>query len=221
VADSAEYTTGHRVLGSVETVGTRAVFGQVMGLVAVTVGFTALGAYVGRNLGGGAAIVCFIGGFIAIVATGPASRRSESLAITALFAAGFLLGLGLGPGLAAYTSAEPAAVWQAAGATALFIAALGTTGYAIRRDLSGGYRILFFLLLGLIVFGLVTIFVSIPAGNVIYALLGLAIFGGYTVLDFNRMRRAGMQDSVPLAAGIFLDVLNVFLFFLSLFGSRD
>jgi FtsH-binding integral membrane protein len=221
VADAAEYTTGHRVLGSVETVGTRAVFGQVMGLVAVTVGFTALGAYVGRNLSGGAAIVCFIGGFIAIVATGPASRRSESLAITALFAAGFLLGLGLGPGLAAYANADPAAVWQAAGATALFIAALGTIGYAIRRDLSAGYRILFFLLLGLIVFGLITIFVSIPAGNVIYSLLGLAIFGGYTVLDFNRMRRAGMQDSVPLAAGIFLDVLNVFLFFLSLFGSRD
>ena len=74
---------------------------------------------------------------------------------------------------------------------------------------------------GLILFGLVTIFVSIPAGNVIYALLGLGIFGGYTVLDFNRMRHIGMEDTVPLAAGIFLDVVNVFLFFLSLFGGRD
>ena len=80
---------------------------------------------------------------------------------------------------------------------------------------------LFFLLLALIVFGLVTVFVSIPAGNVIYALLGLGIFGGYTVLDFNRMRRAGMAESVPLAAGIFLDVINIFLFFLRLFGGRS
>jgi thiazolylpeptide-type bacteriocin precursor len=53
----------------------------------------------------------------------------------------------------------------------------------------------------LIVFGLVTVFVSIPGGNVIYALLGLAIFGAYTVLDFNRMRRSGMAETVPLAAG--------------------
>ena len=39
-------------------------------------------------------------------------------------------------------------------------------------------------LLTLIVFGLVTVFVSIPGGNVIYALLGLGIFGAYSVLDF-------------------------------------
>jgi len=65
------------------------------------------------------------------------------------------------------------------------------------------------------------VFVSIPAGNVIYSLAGLAIFGGYTVLDFNRMRRAGMEETVPLAAGIFLDVINIFLFFLRLFGGRN
>ena len=50
---------------------------------------------------------------------------------------------------------------------------------------------------------------------------GLVIFGLYTVVDFNRLRRAGKNETVPLAAGIFLDVLNIFLFFLSLFGGRD
>ena len=89
----------------------------------------------------------------------------------------------------------------------------------IRPDLSGGYRVLFLLLFGLIVYGLVTLFVSMPAGNVIYAVLGLGIFGGYTVLDFNRLRRAGTRDAVSIASGIFLDVLNVFTFFLQLFGS--
>jgi FtsH-binding integral membrane protein len=54
--------------------------------------------------------------------------------------------------------------------------------------------------------------------EVIYALLGLGIFGGYTVLDFNRMRSAGTDDAVSIAAGIFLDILNVFMFFLQLFG---
>ena len=215
-----EQSAGYRregMFGSVETVGNAGVFGQVMGLVAVNLGFFTLGAYLGREITGGASFVCFIGGFLCIVGLNFA-RRSEGLSITLLFAAGLLLGLGLGGVLNRYAEAEPEAVWQAAGATALFVAGLGSVGYAIRRDLSSFYRFLFVALLALIVFGLVTIFVSIPGGNVIYALLGLLIFGGYTVLDFNRMRRAGMGEAVPLAAGIFLDVINIFLFFLRLFG---
>ncbi len=213
---SAEYATGKRVLGSVATVGQAAVFGQVMGLVGVTVGFTALGAYLGRNFSGAGAIACFTGGLIAILAATPAARRSERFGITALFAAGLLLGMGLAPALYRYAQADPQAVWQATGATALFTAGLGAAGYCIRRDLSGAYRVMLLLLLGLIGFGLVAIFASIPHANMIYSVLGLGVFGGYTVLDFNLMRRAGVQDTVPLATGIFLDVLNVFLFFLSL-----
>jgi FtsH-binding integral membrane protein len=212
--------TGYRnegMFGSIETVGTAGVFGQVMGLVAVTLCFFTLGSYLGREIAEGASIVCFIGGFVCIIGLNLA-RRSEALSITLLFAAGLLLGLGMGGVLNRYAEAEPDAVCQAASATALFVGALGSVGYAIRKDLSGAYRVMFFLLLALIVFGLVTVFVSIPGGNVIYALLGLGIFGGYTVLDFNRMRRAGMQEAVPLAAGIFLDVVNIFLFFLRLFG---
>ena len=41
----------------------RAVFGQVMGLVALTLGFLALGAYIGRDMSGGAGILFFIGAF--------------------------------------------------------------------------------------------------------------------------------------------------------------
>ena len=131
---------------------------------------------------------------------------------------GLFLGLGLGGGLAAYAQADPGAVWQAAAATASFIAGLGSVGYMVQADLSAGYRILNLLLLGLILFGLVSLFVSMPGGNVVYAVLGLAIFGGYTLLDFNRLRSAGNDDAVSIAAGIFLDVVNVFQFFLSLFG---
>jgi len=138
-----------------------------------------------------------------------------------LFAAGLFLGLGLGGGLKHYAEVQPSVVWQAAGATALFVGALGSAGYAIRRDLSGLYRFLFVALLLLIVFGFISLLVSMPGADVIYAVLGLVIFGAYTLLDFNRMRRAGEQEVVPLAAGIFLDVLNIFLFFLQLFGGRD
>jgi FtsH-binding integral membrane protein len=193
------------------------VFGQVMGIVAATLGFSTLGAYLGRDLAGGPSLICFILGFLCFVGLNFA-RDQGGLALGLLAAAGLFMGFGLGGGLDAYAQAAPGAVWQAAAATALFVAALGSLGYAIRSDLSGGYRVLFFLLLGLIAFGLISLFVSMPGANVIYALLGLAIFGGYTVLDFNRIRSAGNDDAVSIGAGIFLDILNVFLFFLQLFG---
>jgi len=200
----------------------RAVFGQVMGLVALTLGFLALGAYIGRDMSGGAGILFFIGAFGCIIGLNIASSRGrEQLAITLLFGLGLLFGLALGPVLNAYAEADPSAVWQAAGATGGFVAVLGTYGYATRRDLSSWARGLFWALLGLIVFGLVAIFVSIPAENLIWAIAGLVIFGGYTILDFNRLRRTGEEDAVPIAASIFLDVLNIFLFFLQLFGGEE
>jgi FtsH-binding integral membrane protein len=200
----------------------RAVFGQVMGLVALTLGFLALGAYIGRDLSGGIGILFFVVGFACIFGLNIASERGrEQLAITLLLGLGLSLGLALGPVLSSYANADPAAIWQAAGATGVFVATLGTAGYAIRRDLSSWYRVLFWALLALLAFGLVAIFVSIPNANVIWSVAGLVIFGGYTVLDFNRLRRAGEESAVPIAASIFLDVTNVFLFLLQLFGSRD
>jgi FtsH-binding integral membrane protein len=200
----------------------RAVFGQVMGFVALTLGFLALGAYIGRDLSGGWGILAFVASFGCIIGLNVASTRgNDQVAITLLFGLGLLLGLALGPVLSSYVEANPAAVWQAASATGGFVAGLGAVGYAIRRDLSSWYRVLFGALLGLIVFGVVAVFVSIPSENIIWSVAGLVIFGGYTVLDFNRLRRSGQESAVPIAASIFLDVLNIFLFFLQLFGGNN
>ena len=76
-------------------------------------------------------------------------------------------------------------------------------------------------LIGLIVFGIVLIFVQIPNGALIYSVLGLVIFAGLTMFDFQRLRRTRDIRTAPLlAASIFLDVLNVFLFFLSIFSNE-
>lgn len=196
----------------------RAVFGQTMGLVAVTVGFAALGAYMGRDLSRGAGWAMFFVAIVGLLGLNAAAQRNERLAVTLLFVVGLALGMTMGPVVAYYADANPAVVYEAAGATGLFVGGLGAVGYATRRDLSHWARFLFFALLGLIVFGLVAIFVNIPAGRTIYAVSGLGIFGAYTVFDFNRLRRAGMESSVPIAAGIFLDIVNIFQFFLLLFG---
>jgi FtsH-binding integral membrane protein len=65
---------------------------------------------------------------------------------------------------------------------------------------------------------IVAIFVSIPNSNLIYATAGLGIFGAFTIFDFNRLRRSTPDAAVPIAAAIFLDIFNIFLLALSLFG---
>jgi modulator of FtsH protease len=198
---------------------TRTVFGQVMGLVALTCGCAALGAYIGRNMTGGGGIAFFIGAFACIFGLQWATRSGrEQLAIGLLFGLGLFLGLAVAPVVDYYAKANPSILYQAVGATGGFVALLGAAGYATRRDLSIYYRFFFFALIALIVFGLVALFVSIPHSNVIYAVLGLVIFGGFTVLDFNRLARTNMNMAVPIAASIFLDIFNVFILFLSLFG---
>jgi modulator of FtsH protease len=80
----------------------------------------------------------------------------------------------------------------------------------------------FWALIGLIVFGIVAIFVQIPNSALIYAILGLVIFAGLTACDFQRLRRNQDIRTAPLlAASIFLDILNVFLLFLSIFGGTE
>ena len=126
---------------------------------------------------------------------------------------GALIGVARGPILAYYASVNPSgALAGGRRDRRSSSAAFGAYGYATRRDLSKIGRISFFALLGLIVFGLVMMFVSIPGGNVIYAVLGLVIFAGYTMYDFQRLRRAGQIEAAPLlAASIFLDIFNVFM----------
>jgi FtsH-binding integral membrane protein len=199
----------------------RALLGQVMGFVAVTVGFTALGAYLGRDLSGAAGLVLFIGAFACILGLNiAAAKHREHLTIGLLFGLGLLLGLGVAPVIADYANADPSALWQASGATAAVVAACGVYGYATRRDLSSWARTLFWALLGLVGFGIVAIFVSIPNSNLIYAIAGLGIFGAFTIFDFNRLRRSTPDAAVPIAAAIFLDIFNIFLLALDLFGGR-
>ena len=201
------------------TVSTPALFGRVMALVALTVGFATLGVYLGRHLGGSGWFIAWLLSLGCLIGLNVANSRGQTgLALVLLFGFGLLIGGSVATTIDYYSKVDPTAVRQAFGATALSVAALGSAGYAIRRDLSFLYRIAFVLLLGLLGFGIVLIFVHIPAAYTAYSLAGLAIFGLYTVIDFNRQRRAGREEAIPLAAGIFLDVLNIFLFFLRLFA---
>lgn len=217
VSQSALYGSSDGVASSYYT---RTLFSQTMGFVALTAAVFAGGAYVGRNVAyGSSGIFWYIGAIACLLAMRFAVRRSQAVTIALLVAFGVLLGVALAPLIAFYAKTDPGALSESAGATALFIAGFGAAGYASRRDLSSIARICFFALIGLIVFGIVMFFVNIPHGSLIYSVLGLVIFAGFTMFDFQRLRaKPDLQSAPLLAASIFLDILNVFLFFLRIFS---
>lgn len=195
--------------------------GHTMGLVALTTALFALGAYLGRDLAAGWSLPLFVGSLACLIGMIVAVQRSMPAALGLLFVFGLLTGLSVAPTLATYVSADPRAVWLAGGATALFITGFGAAGYATRRDLSGLARALLWALIALIAFGILAIFVQIPQASRIYAIVGLVIFAGLTAYDFQRLRQSKDIRTAPLlAASIFLDILNVFLLLLSLFGGK-
>ena len=214
----------YRQMGTTERDATHTLFSQTMAYVAGTAALFALGAWVGHKLTGGVGIVFFIAAFACLIGMRFAAKRSAQLTVGLLAAFGLLIGLAVAPTVAYYGSMDPRALWEAGGATALFVAGFGAAGYATRRDLTAIARVSFWALVALIVFGIVLIFVNIPGGELVYSVLGLVIFAGFTMFDFQRLRTNTDDAVAPLiAASIFLDLLNVFLFFLEIFsgGRRD
>jgi len=215
-------TLSYQEMGRTARDQTHTLFARTMGYVAATAALFALGAWAGRNLTGGIGIVLFIAAFACLIAMRFTARRSTELTVVLLGVFGLLIGLAVAPVVAYYGSMDPRALWEAGGATALFIAGFGAAGYATRRDLTMVARVSFWALVALIVFGIVLIFIHIPDGDLVYSVLGLVIFAGFTMFDFQRLRTNTDITSAPLlAASIFLDVLNVFLFFLQIFSNQQ
>jgi FtsH-binding integral membrane protein len=213
------YNTGEAFTATGARSDTGTLFGSTMALVAVTTGLFALGAYLGRNLSGGWGLAFWIASLVCLMAMNVTLRHSERLTLGMLFGFGLLVGLATAPTISYFANVYPEAVWEAGAATALFVAGFGAAGHARRGDVSALARVLVWAVIALIAFGILLIFVSIPAGSVIYAVLGLAIFAGLVMYDFQRLRTRNNIDSAPtLAASIFLDILNVFQSFLTLFG---
>jgi FtsH-binding integral membrane protein len=215
-------TLTYQKMGTAARSRAHTLFAQTMGYVAGTAAMFALGAWAGHNLTGGLGIFAFILAFACLFGMRFAARRSLPLTVVLLGAFGLLIGLAVAPTVAYYGSMDPRALWEAGGATALFIAGFGAAGYATRRDLAPVARVSFWALVALIIFGIVLIFVHIPGADLAYSALGLVIFAGFTLFDFQRARTNTDTATAPLlAASIFLDILNVFLFFLEIFSGSE
>jgi modulator of FtsH protease len=213
---SAYAATGERARARVST---STLFGQVMFLVGISIGFLALGSLIGRDLSYGTARVL---GFVAIGMLFAQSfvqpLRLGPLGMSWLFALSLMLGLSLGPVLDYYASTNPAAITQAAGGTALITLGMGAYGFATSKDYAKWIRPLSLVMLGLFAISLLLLLFG-AAGNPLFSLVVLGVSAALLVVDFNYVRRHADEDDVIwIATGIFVSIVNIFISLLNLFG---
>jgi modulator of FtsH protease len=201
---------------------TATIFGQTMFLVGIAIAFLALGSVVGRDIElGTARILSFVALGMVLAQSFVQALRVGPLGITWLFGFALVLGLSLGPVLDFYVAADPVAVSQAAGGTAIITLGMGAYGLATSRDLARWIRPLSFAMLGLLAIGLLLLLFG-SGGSPLFSLAVLAISAAFLVVDFNYLRRHATEDDVIwLATGIFVSIVNIFLSLLNLFGGRN
>jgi modulator of FtsH protease len=202
-------------------VSTSAIFGQVMLLVGVAIGFLAVGSLIGRDIPSGTATILGFGAIGMIFAQSfVRPLRAGPIGMLWLFAAALILGISLGPVLSAYAEAEPGVITQAAAGTALAVLGMGAIGLLTSKDLAPWIRPLSFAMLGLFAISLVLLLVG-GAGNPLLSIAVLLVSCALLVVDFNYVRKHATEDDVVwLATGIFVSIVNIFLSLLNLLGRR-
>jgi len=190
------------------------VMGRVLGLLGVSFLFTAVGAWVGTQLGPGAFFPALILSFGALIALHFVRDRAPlNLGLLYLFATGE--GVTLGLLLQSYVAhGLGGIVIDAAATTASITLAAGVYGATTRRDLTGLGSMLFIGLIGILVASVLGIFIHLPFLHLAISLIAAVIFTGYLVYDFNRVanaRAVSPGDVILLTVSIYLDIFNLFL----------
>ena len=113
--------------------------------------------------------------------------------------------------------------------TSLTFGAMTIFGYVTKQDLTKFGAILFMGLIGLIICSLVNIFLQSSALEWGISIVGVLIFVGLTAWDTQKIKEmASMADQSQVgkvatlgALSLYLDFINLFLYLLRFFGSRD
>ncbi len=198
-----------------------ALAGQVFGLLGFSLLFTAGGAIIGPRIGPAAFLISLIGSIACLIALYFLREKSPiNLGVFYLFSVleGMLLGLVIESYIA---SGMGGVVVNAAATTAALVLALGAYAWTTKRDLSGLGSILTVALFGVIIAGLINLFLlHAPLMSFIISAATAVIFSGFILYDMQRLRqtKGGMGDAILFAVAIYLDVFNLFLSLLQIFG---
>jgi uncharacterized protein len=155
------------------------------------------------------------------------NRMSTATAQMVFWAYAAVNGLALSTIFFVYTGTSIAQVFFA---TSAAFAGLSLFGYVTKKDLSGMGTFLIMGVIGLIVAGIINIFLKSDMFSMVISGIGVLIFAGLTAYDTQRIKSmysavAGSdmvgKTVVMGALQLYLDFINMFLYLLRLFGSRD
>ncbi|MFZ5610205.1 MAG: Bax inhibitor-1/YccA family protein [Pseudomonadota bacterium] len=155
------------------------------------------------------------------------NRLSASAAQGLFWGYAALMGLSLSSILFVYTGVSIAKVFFMAAA---MFGALSLWGYTTKRDLSGWGTFLFMGLIGVIIASVVNMFLGSSMLDLIVSIVGLLVFAGLTAYDNQKLKQmyyvvgggeARAKTMVMGALSLYLDFINMFLFLLRFFGSRE
>ncbi|WP_028218986.1 Bax inhibitor-1/YccA family protein [Paraburkholderia oxyphila] len=153
-------------------------------------------------------------------------RISLGAAQTGFWAYAALVGLSLSGIFLVYTGESIARVFLISAAT---YGATSLYGYTTRIDLSRFGSFLFMGLVGIVIAGLVNLFLASTALQFTVSVIGVLVFTGLTAFDTQRIRdiyNAGEDEAtagkkaIMGALALYLDFLNLFLMVLRLLGNR-
>jgi uncharacterized protein len=155
------------------------------------------------------------------------SRASTGALQVAFWAFAALFGLSLSTLFVTYTDTSIATAFFAAAAS---FAGLSLWGYTTKKDISGWGSFLIMGVIGLIVAGLLNMFLQSGTLAFVTSVLGVLIFAGLTAYDTQRLkneysfvRGTEMAGRAVIfgALSLYLDFINMFLYLLRLLGNRE
>jgi uncharacterized protein len=158
------------------------------------------------------------------------NKMSAATAQLVFYAFAAVMGLSLSSIFLIYTTTSITQVFLI---TAIAFAGLSLYGYTTKKDLSGMGTFLMMGVIGLIVAMVVNIFLQSSAMQFAISAIGVLIFAGLTAYDtqsikttYLQMASSGDQEWLGKAAimgalRLYLDFINMFMFLLQLFGSRE
>lgn len=199
--------------------------GQVYGLFALAMGLTLVGVYAGLQFGvllspGALLLLLFLELALVFTARQWMDRSPLNYFLFGLFP--LLSGFTITPYLLSVTTAYvngDAILLNALLATVCMAGAAAVVALGTGWDLSGLGRALFLAVIGLIVIGVLQIFVpSFRTGQMelLVSGAGVLIFAAFTAYDIQRIAAMGRAGANPflLALSLYLDIFNLFLYVL-------
>ncbi|WP_285007576.1 Bax inhibitor-1/YccA family protein [Lactococcus formosensis] len=216
-------------------------FARIYGIVGIGVAVSALTSFLTINFfweatqnfvnrAGFAMIILLFLPLLLVFPMQNAAMKNKPTALPMFVGFSVLMGFIMSSTIAAYTASD---VTLAFVSTAGMFFGLSVYGRTTKRDLTGMGRAMMGMLIGLIIAGIINIFLRSPMVVFVSSIISVLVFSGLIAWDNQKIEQVYRQNNgnvnngwaISMALSLYLDFVNLFLSLLRIFGfmgsSRD